>query len=74
MKGRPGLGWVRNGLRLGTLLVLLTGINVYVFFFREDTALSAARYSGKTAEDIVTPGQAGQSAETRDMQMPAVAS
>jgi murein DD-endopeptidase MepM/ murein hydrolase activator NlpD len=30
---------LRNSLRLGALLVVLTGINVYVFFFRDDTSV-----------------------------------
>jgi murein DD-endopeptidase MepM/ murein hydrolase activator NlpD len=29
----------RNSLRLGVLLVALTGVNVYVFFFRDDTSV-----------------------------------
>ena len=30
---------VRSSLGLGTLLVVLTGVNVYFFFFRADTAV-----------------------------------
>ena len=30
---------VRSSLGLGTLLVALTGVNVYFFFFRADTAV-----------------------------------
>ncbi len=44
---------VRNGLRLGALLVALTGINVYVFFFREDTALRKVLQPSSTAKLLV---------------------
>jgi len=45
---------LRNSLRLGALLVVLTGINVYVFFFREDTSvkkLMAPTSTGKVITD-----------------------
>jgi murein DD-endopeptidase MepM/ murein hydrolase activator NlpD len=47
----------RNSMRLGVLLAALTGINVYVFFFRDDTAVRKVLQptsTGKTAVDDKT--------------------
>jgi murein DD-endopeptidase MepM/ murein hydrolase activator NlpD len=44
---------LRNSLRLGALLVVLTGINVYVFFFREDTSVKKLMQPASTGRLLV---------------------
>jgi murein DD-endopeptidase MepM/ murein hydrolase activator NlpD len=71
----------RNSVRLGLLLVGLTGINVYVFFFRDDTAVQKVLQPSSTGKSLASekaqavadsipeslggPGLKGRSAEKR---------
>jgi murein DD-endopeptidase MepM/ murein hydrolase activator NlpD len=43
----------RNSVRLGAVLVALTGINVYVFFFRDDTAVRKVLQPQSTSTTVV---------------------
>jgi murein DD-endopeptidase MepM/ murein hydrolase activator NlpD len=47
----------RNSLRLGLLLVGLTGINVYVFFFRDDTSVKKLMQPSSTERRLVDEKQ-----------------
>jgi len=44
----------RNSVRLGLLLVALTGINVYVFFFRDDTAVRKVLQPSSTGKSLAS--------------------
>jgi hypothetical protein len=43
----------RNSMRLGALLVALTGVNVYVFFFRDDTAVRKVLQPSSTGKTLL---------------------
>lgn len=43
----------RNSVRLGVLLAGLTAVNIYVFFFRDDTAVSKVLQPSSTGKNMV---------------------
>src|SRR5262245_30759335 len=47
---RARSGTIRNTLRLGIVLTLLVGINVYVFFFKSGTSLKDVKEAVKGAQ------------------------